>query len=75
MILFVLRMFDIRHGDSVVVTLNKGGFNGTMVLVSLVVPLLITACGTFSVMVVVVVTRTASVLVAEASGLLSKSSS
>ena len=73
MLMFLLIMFDVRDGSSVVVTLNKRGFNDTVVVVALVVPFVITVSGAFAVVVVFVVTGTAVILVAAASVAMSKS--
>ena len=55
-LLFALSMFYVRYGESFVVTLNKEGFNVTVVVVALLLSRVITISGVFSVVVVVFVT-------------------
>ena len=45
--LFALSMFDVKDGEIIVVTLNNGGFNSTVTVVTLVVSRVITVTGVF----------------------------
>ena len=72
-LLFVLSMFYIRDGESVLETLKKGGINGNVVVVVLLVSRVIKVSGLFGMVVVVILTWNAAALVAVASGALSKS--
>ena len=73
MLLFALSMFDVRYIQNAVVTLRNGGFNGTVVVVVLVVSRVITVSSDLAIVVDFVLTGTAAVLVAVSSGVLSKS--
>ena len=72
-LMFVLSMFDVRDVSMVVVTLNKGGFNGTVVVVALLVSRVVTFSGTFAVVIIFVATGTVAMLITAASIAMSKS--